>query len=108
MEQTHRLHPDLPIIARTHSELERTYLREHRVDAILAEQELALTMNRHAMALLGCAVPATDDDVRPQSVVPGQASGAGRRARSGRCWSAGGQEACAQGTKAKPGRRAET
>src|SRR5206468_3612341 len=47
-EEAHRQHPDLPIIARTHSEAERSYLGEHRVEAILAEQELALTMSRHA------------------------------------------------------------
>ena len=72
VEQAYRQHPELPIIARTHSEPERTYLREHRVDAILAEQELALTMNRHAMALLGCALPVIDDDAIHRPVVPEQ------------------------------------
>jgi monovalent cation:H+ antiporter-2, CPA2 family len=62
VEQAHRQHPDLPIIARTHSESERKYLREHRVDAILAEQELAMTMSRHALATLGCVEPADDPD----------------------------------------------
>jgi CPA2 family monovalent cation:H+ antiporter-2 len=62
VEEAHRQHPDLPIIARTHSESERKYLREHRVDAILAEQELAMTMSRHALATLGCAGPADDPD----------------------------------------------
>jgi CPA2 family monovalent cation:H+ antiporter-2 len=53
VEQAHRHYPELPIIARTHSEAERVYLRELGVDAILAEQELALTMNRHVLARLG-------------------------------------------------------
>jgi len=58
VDAAHRLHPDLPVIARTHSESERRYLLAQRVDAILAEQELALTMNRHALARLGCPTPA--------------------------------------------------
>jgi K+:H+ antiporter len=62
VEEAYRQHPDLPIIARTHSESERKYLREHRVDAILAEQELAMTMSRHALATLGCEEPADDPD----------------------------------------------
>jgi CPA2 family monovalent cation:H+ antiporter-2 len=65
VEEAYRQHPDLPIIARTHSESERKYLREHRVDAILAEQELALTMNRHALARLGCPLPTDDDAAHP-------------------------------------------
>ena len=68
VEEAFRQHPDLPIIARTHSESERQHLREHGVDAILAEQELALTMNRHALARLGCAVPDDADEVRLQAV----------------------------------------
>jgi hypothetical protein len=32
------------------------------VDAILAEQELAMTMSRHALATLGCAGPTDDPD----------------------------------------------
>jgi len=68
VEQANRAHPDLPIIARTHSESERKHLREHGVDAILAEQELALTMNRHALARLGCAVPEDAEEVRLQAV----------------------------------------
>jgi len=68
VEEAHRQHPDLPIIARTHSESERQYLREHQVDAILAEQELALTMNRHALARLGCAVPDDADEAQLQAV----------------------------------------
>jgi CPA2 family monovalent cation:H+ antiporter-2 len=62
VEMAHRQHPDLPIIARTHSESERQYLLGHHVDAILAEQELAMTMNRHALSQLG--IPAPDDDDR--------------------------------------------
>jgi CPA2 family monovalent cation:H+ antiporter-2 len=69
VEEAHRQHPDLPIIARTHSETERKYLREHHVDAILAEQELALTMNRHALARLGCAAP-EEDAPPPQPALP--------------------------------------
>jgi monovalent cation:H+ antiporter-2, CPA2 family len=68
VEEAHRQHPDLPIIARTHSESERKYLREHRVDAILAEQELAMTMSRHALETLGCAEPETEGEVRLQAV----------------------------------------
>ena len=68
VEQANRAHPDLPIIARTHSESERKHLREHGVDAILAEQELALTMNRHALARLGCQVPEDSEEVRLQAV----------------------------------------
>jgi monovalent cation:H+ antiporter-2, CPA2 family len=64
VEEAYRQHPDLPIIARTHSESERKYLREHRVDAILAEQELALTMSRHALATLGYDEPDDNDEVR--------------------------------------------
>jgi len=67
-EEAQRQHPDLPIIARTHSESERQYLRDHGVDAILAEQELALTMNRHALARLGLAVPADPGEARLQAV----------------------------------------
>jgi CPA2 family monovalent cation:H+ antiporter-2 len=52
VETARRQHPGLPIIARTHSEAERQFLLQHQVDAILAEQELALTMNRHALSLL--------------------------------------------------------
>jgi monovalent cation:H+ antiporter-2, CPA2 family len=62
VEEAYRQHPDLPIIARTHSESERQYLRTHRVDAILAEQELALTMNRHALARLGQPGSVATDD----------------------------------------------
>jgi monovalent cation:H+ antiporter-2, CPA2 family len=72
-EWAHRQHPSLPIIARTHSDAERQYLREHRVDAILAEQELALTMNRHALAHLGCTMPDTE------LTAPGPLSDAERR-----------------------------
>ncbi len=42
-------------------------LREHGVDAILAEQELAFTMNRHALARLGYTAPG-EGDVRLQAV----------------------------------------
>jgi CPA2 family monovalent cation:H+ antiporter-2 len=70
VEEAYRQDPDLTIIARTHSESERNYLRQHQVDAILAEQELALTMNRHALARLGRAVPVPEDDVRPRAIVP--------------------------------------
>jgi CPA2 family monovalent cation:H+ antiporter-2 len=65
VEMAHRQHPDLPIIARTHSESERQYLLGHHVDAILAEQELALTMNRHALSQLGFPPPDDDDQRRP-------------------------------------------
>jgi len=58
VDESHRQHPGLSIIARTHSESERQYLSERRVDAILAEQELAHAMNRRALATLGCALPA--------------------------------------------------
>ena len=44
-----RQHPDLPIVARTHSEAERQYLREHRVDAILAEHESDKLQSRPTM-----------------------------------------------------------
>jgi monovalent cation:H+ antiporter-2, CPA2 family len=66
-EEAHRQHPDLPIIARTHSESERKYLREHGVDAILAEQELAFTMSHHALARLGYTAPG-ENDVQLQAV----------------------------------------
>jgi CPA2 family monovalent cation:H+ antiporter-2 len=49
VEEAHRQYPGLPIIARTHSESERQFLQAHRVEAILAEQELALTMSRRAL-----------------------------------------------------------
>jgi CPA2 family monovalent cation:H+ antiporter-2 len=68
VEEAYRQHPDLPIVARTHSESERQYLRQHRVDAIFAERALALTMNRHALARLGVAVPADPDEARLQAV----------------------------------------
>ena len=68
VEEAYRQHPDLPIVARTHSESERQYLREHGVDAILAEQALALTMNRHALARLGLPVPGDPDEARLQAV----------------------------------------
>ena len=65
VEFAHKHAPHLPIIARTHSDSERQYLLQHGVDAILGEQELALTMNRHALALLGCAMT---DEVENASV----------------------------------------
>jgi CPA2 family monovalent cation:H+ antiporter-2 len=52
VEEARRQHPGLPIIARTHSIAERQYLLDHGVDAILAEQELALAMNRHVLEQL--------------------------------------------------------
>jgi monovalent cation:H+ antiporter-2, CPA2 family len=68
VEEAHRQHPDLPIIARTHSESERQYLRQHGVDAILAELELALAMSRHALARLGCTAPDDVAEARLQAV----------------------------------------
>ena len=61
VEFAHKYAPSLPIIARTHSESERRFLSQHGVDAILGEQELARTMNRQALALLGCAGPGADE-----------------------------------------------
>jgi CPA2 family monovalent cation:H+ antiporter-2 len=54
-EEAHRQYLGLPIIARTHSESERQFLQEHRVEAVLAEQEVALTMSRRALDRLGGA-----------------------------------------------------
>jgi CPA2 family monovalent cation:H+ antiporter-2 len=73
-EAAHRQHPDLPIIARTHSASEQHYLLEHRVDAILAEQELAMAMNRHALARLGCPAPDDDGARLPTELVARRAS----------------------------------
>jgi CPA2 family monovalent cation:H+ antiporter-2 len=64
VEYAHKHAPALPIIARTHSDSERQYLMQHGVDAILGEQELALTMNRHALALLGCAMTSEVENAR--------------------------------------------
>jgi hypothetical protein len=72
VEMAHRQHPDLPIIARTHSESERQYLLGHHVDAVLAEQELALTMNRHALTQLGFPPPDDEDHRRPAELDPGR------------------------------------
>jgi monovalent cation:H+ antiporter-2, CPA2 family len=55
--------PGLSIIARTHSESERQYLLQHGVVAVLGEQELALTMNRHALTQLGCRVAEREEMV---------------------------------------------
>lgn len=55
-EAARKRRPDLPIIARTHSQEEWTYLSEGRVDvAVLGEHELARTMARLALAQLGVA-----------------------------------------------------
>jgi CPA2 family monovalent cation:H+ antiporter-2 len=64
VEEAHRQYPGLPIIARTHSEPERQFLQEHRVEAILAEHELALTMSRRALDRLGGAVSAVPHENR--------------------------------------------
>ena len=52
------LNPELPIVARTHSEEEWLYLSDGRVsDAVLAEHEVARAMARVVLQRLGWSVP---------------------------------------------------
>lgn len=52
-------YPLLPVIVRTHTEAERRYLSERGVEeVVLGENELALEMARHGLALVGAS---TDD-----------------------------------------------
>ena len=76
VEAAQRQHPGLPIVARTHSESERKRLCEHGVAAILAEQELALAMSRHALAQLGLTAPAATpaDHANARATLVGRAS----------------------------------
>jgi len=54
VEQTRGLSPRLSIVARTHSESEWHYLREHAVDeVVLGERELAAEMARYTLHRLG-------------------------------------------------------
>jgi CPA2 family monovalent cation:H+ antiporter-2 len=54
VEQARQLNPRLSIVARTHSEAEWQYLREHKVDeVVLGERELAAEMARYTLHRLG-------------------------------------------------------
>jgi CPA2 family monovalent cation:H+ antiporter-2 len=55
VEVARRVHPDLQIIARTHSEEERVYLTSRVSEAILGERELARAMIRATVRQLGLA-----------------------------------------------------
>jgi CPA2 family monovalent cation:H+ antiporter-2 len=54
VDQARQLNPRLNIVARTHSEAEWQYLREHKVDeVVLGERELAAEMARYTLHRLG-------------------------------------------------------
>ena len=56
IEQARAASPKIDIVARTHSEVERTYLERQGVAlALIGERELALGLARHALIRMGCA-----------------------------------------------------
>jgi len=60
-DNAHTLSSSVAMIARAHSDEERSYLQEHGVElALVGERELALGMAHHALLRMGCA----DDEVR--------------------------------------------
>jgi CPA2 family monovalent cation:H+ antiporter-2 len=54
-EAARRSNPDVPIVARTHSEEERAHLSDEGVEAVLAERELAQTMTQLALGHISAA-----------------------------------------------------
>ncbi|MDP8924356.1 MAG: cation:proton antiporter [Chloroflexota bacterium] len=54
-EAARRSNPDVPIVARTHSEDERAHLSDEGVEAVLAERELAHSMTQLALGHLSAA-----------------------------------------------------
>ena len=56
LEHARRVNPDLQIIARTHSDAERTWLEGHGVaQALVGERELAVSLTRAALRRFGVA-----------------------------------------------------
>ena len=54
VERARRINPQLSIVARTHSEAERMYLREQGVsEVVLGERELAIEMGRYTLHRFG-------------------------------------------------------
>jgi CPA2 family monovalent cation:H+ antiporter-2 len=71
VEEARQRNPDLPIIARTHSQEEYAHLQDRQVEAVLAEREAGLAMERLALERL--EVP----DERPTPAPPSKRESTG-------------------------------
>jgi monovalent cation:H+ antiporter-2, CPA2 family len=74
VDRARRMNPQLSIVARTHSEAEWAYLREHGVDeVVLGERELAVEMSRytlHRFGISGAELQAIVQGLRQRNVAP--------------------------------------
>jgi CPA2 family monovalent cation:H+ antiporter-2 len=74
VDRARRMNPQLSIVARTHSETEWAYLREHGVDeVVLGERELAVEMSRytlHRFGISGAELQMIVQGLRQRNVAP--------------------------------------